>query len=211
LNKTGVIPSQTTTTNIIQTDFRMSAVSYPTGAAYNLSVWPGNPSGNNSPVFADSPTSTNFAALQAFNTYTAEIYVNGSTTPIIETTRIQAPIESPSAYVKRPLHDLSPSLGLITPPQAATANINAQWIRNPLAVRLSSAYIAFSSTSGFATSFADLPDSISAGVQTSTNINIPIAQGTAPGYTTTGAATREIGLTGNAARARFNQSITWSN
>lgn len=211
LNKTGVIPSETTTSARPQTDFRMSAASYPSGGAVNASVWVGRPDGANLPVYADNPTTTNFGSLQAFGLYSAEIYVNGSTTPILETTRVLAPIEAPANYVQRPLHDLSPSLSQITPPQVATTSIISQWNRNPLALRIESSYFLYQ-TADFRqfTSAANLSDAFSVGAQTSTSVSIPVSQGTAPGYTT-GSEAREIGITGTAARARFSQSVIWNN
>ena len=211
LNKSGVIPSEGTTSARPQADFRMSAVIHPSGAVFDTASWVGRPDGANLPQYADSPVTTNFAALQAFSQYSAEIYVNGSTTPIVETARTTAPVEAPTSYVKRPLHDLSPSISQIAAPQAAVSSFIARWIRNPLAARIDSSYYMFQfpDFTQF-TGGANLPDASAVGAQTSTSATMPVTQGTAPAYTT-GPSAREIGLVGTAARARFSQSIIWNN
>ena len=206
LNKTGVIPAEGTTTARPQADFRMSAVAYPNTVSAGTATWPGS-----SPVYADTPNGTDHSRLQAFSAYTAEIYVSGSTTPIVEVAYLGAPIESPASYVKRPLHDLSPSLSQISAPQGAVSSFFAQWVRNPIAARIESAYYLFQTPDGSQfTGGATPPDAFSVGAQTSTSVTIPVTQGIAPAYTT-GPAAREIGLTGTAARARFQQSVIWNN
>ena len=211
LNKTGLIPAEGTTSARPQADFRMGAVTYPSGAAYSTATWPGNPSGSNSPMYPDSSTSTDFSKLQAFNQYTAEIYVKGSTAPIVETARLLAGIEAPVNYLQRPLHDLTPSVADITPPQPSVTNIVARWVRNPLATRIESAYFAYATATG--TTFVSngfLADSLSLN-PISNSVNIPIFFGTAPAFTPTGFESREIGLSGFAARAQFQQSVIWNN
>ncbi len=208
LNKTGVIPAEGTTSPRAQADFRMAAVTYPTGAPYNTATWPGNPTGINSPIYPDTPTSTDFSKLQAFSLYTAEIYVKGSTTPIVETARLLAGIEAPINYVQRPLHNLAPSLSLITPPQPAASSILASWVRNPLAARIESAYFLYGTATGTQfTASANTPDAFSLN-PSSTSVAIPI---NAPAFTPTGFEQREIGVSGFAARAQFQQSIIWNN
>lgn len=208
LNKTGSIPQQGSTTAFGQSDFRLAQALYPSGVSRSASTWPAS-----SPIYADTPNGTDFSKLQAFSAYTAEIYVNGSTNPIIESTRILAPVEVPASYVQRPLHDLSPSLAVIKPPLAATTSNVVSWIRNPLATNITSAFFYYdivNSGGGFS-SGANLTDAFSLNPG-STSITVPVAQGTSPAFTTTpGSGAREVGLAGSSARATFQQSIFWSN
>jgi hypothetical protein len=206
LNKTGVIPAEGTTSSRPQADFRMGAVTYPSGAQYNTATWPGN-----LPHYADSPTTTDFSKLQIFNQYTAEIYIKGNPTPVVETSRVLASIETPINYVQRPLHDLTPSVSLITPPQPSTSSILARWTRNPLGTRIESAFFAYAISTGTTfSSSINVADGFSLS-PISTSVTIPIVQGTAPAFVPAGFESREIGITGFAARARFVQSVIWSN
>lgn len=209
LNKNGVVPSPGTATPRIQADYRMSSVLYPSGVNQSTTTWPGT--GGSNPVFATTTTEVDFSKLQAFNQYTAEFYTNANgTTPIIETTRILAPIEQPGAYVQRPLHDLTPSLPQITPPQSSGTSFTPTWVRNSLATRIETAYFAygpggssqFSNGAGVSDAFAVTP--------MSTSVNVPIS---APfmGNTPNVGEFREIGIQGFSARAQFQQSVNWSN
>jgi hypothetical protein len=205
LNKTGVVPAQGTTVQAAQSTFRFSSALYPSGLLQSTATWPGGQA-----YYANSPTSTDFASLQAFNAYSAEIYVNGSTTPTVETSRILAPIEAPASYVQRPLHDLRPSLALITPPASATSSVTLSWVRNPLAVKIERAffYYVLPDLTNF-TSSITLPDS-SAINANSTSVTFPVAPQTAPAFAVPQVA-REVGISGTAAGASFQQSIYWSN
>ena len=209
LNKTGTIPAEGTQTPRPQTDFRVAGVYYPNGGTIAVSDWPGAANTGNLPHYSETQLN-DFSGLQAYSRYTVEIYKNGSTQPIIETSTILAPVEAPAAYVQRPLHDLSPSAGQITPPQGSVTSIVASWFRNPLAVRIESAY--FQSVIGgvSAVSGANLPDA-NAVTPTSSSVAIPVASGSGPAFTGTARGdSREIGITGRAARASFQQSILWS-
>ncbi len=207
LNKTGVIPAEGTTSPRVQADFRMAAVTYPSGAPYSTTTWPGNPTGANSPIYPDSSTSADFSKLQAFSQYTAEIYVKGSTTPVVETSRLLAGIEAPINYVQRPLHDSTASIASITPPQAAASSIVARWARNPLATRIESAYFVYGTSAGQFSASANTADAFSL-APTSTNVSISV---NAPAMTLVTGELREIGVSGFAARAQFNQSVIWNN
>ena len=209
LNKTGVIPPEGTTTAIANRDFRVGQASYPTGAVRSSATWPGA-----NPTYADTQDGTDFSKLQAFNSYTAEIYVNGSTAPIVETTRILAPVEPAANYVQRPLHDLTPSLALIKPPLATSTSVNASWIVNPLAAKITSAYFYYEEVlngRGFTSSAGFVAGGLGVNL-IQTSISIPIAQGTAPAFNVPPATgSREVGLSGTSSRASFQQSINWSN
>jgi hypothetical protein len=203
LNKTGVIPAEGVKSNNAQTDFRIAGVVFPTGASIPPERWQGNPAGSNSAVYSDTQFA-DLSQLQAYNVYTAEFYKNGSATPIVETTRILAPLESPVAYVKRPLHDLTPSHALVSPPQAASTSTLVQWVRNPLGVRIESAFVGSSSV-GYPS--ANIPDAFALNAASTSVLitaNFPATDANTPG------TAREIGLFGTAARAQFNQSIYWS-
>ncbi len=208
LNKTGVIPAEGTVSTRAQADFRIAGVYHPSGGALAASDWPGGATTGNLPHYTDTQL-TDFSALQAFSRYTVEIYKTGSTQPIVEQTTILAPVEAPSAYVQRPLHDLSPSAAIVTPPQGTATSVVAAWVRNPLAVRIDSAYF-FSVASGVqSTTGANLPDA-NALTQTSTSITIPTTAAQAPAFSgTVRFDSREVGLTGRAARASFQQSVLW--
>ena len=203
LNKTGVIPSEGVKSNNPQADFRIAGVVFPTGASVPPASWPGNPAGANSGVYTDAEF-TDFSQLQAFNVYTAEIFKNGSVTPIVETSRMLAPVESPLAYVKRPLHDMTPSHALVMPPQPASTSTLVQWVRNPLGIRIESAF-AGSFTSGYPS--VNLPDAFAL-QPTSTSASVAV-NFVAVDANTSGTL-RELGLFGTAARAQFNQSVYWS-
>ena len=208
LNKTGTIPPQGSTTAFVQADFRFAQALNPSGLSRSDTTWP-----RNFPYYAETPTSTDFSKLQAFSAYTAEIYVNGSTQPIIETARTAAAVEVPANYVQRPLHDLTPSLALIKPPRIASTSNVVLWVRNPLAGNITSAFTYFETavnTPGFS-SGANLQDAFSVNPN-STSITIPVAQGTMPAFTADrGNGAREVGLTGSTSRVSFQQTIYWSN
>ena len=171
-------------------------------------TWPGTGGGN--PVFATTTSEVDFSTLQAFNLYTAEFYVNSNPgVPIVEITRILAPVEQPSAYVQRPLHNLSPSVASVTPPQSGSSSITAAWIRNSLATRIENVYFAYTQVSGpTVVRVVPVTDAFSL-TPTSTDTVIPIS---APAMSTTpGNENREIGMTGFSARASFQQSVFWQN
>jgi hypothetical protein len=206
LNRTGAIPPEGTTSSKPQSDFRIAGAVYPTGAVLAASAWPGNAAGANLTHYSETEF-TDFAKLQAYTRYTLEIFRKGSTTPIVETSRILAPIEAPTAHVNRPLHDLSPSLAQIRPPQPSATSIVASWVRNPSATRIESAYFVYSGSFASSVNVADAFFLSPA----STSVTIPVTQGAAPAMTATNTGvSREIGLSGRAARARFQQSIIWS-
>ena len=202
LNKTGVIPSEGVKATIPSSDFRFAGVVFPTGAPVDANQWLGTGGASSSPAYADVQL-TSFSPFQAFNVYTAEIYKNGSTTPVVEYSRILAPIESPAAFVKRPLHDLSPSVALIQPPQPATTSTQVQWVRNPLAPRIEFGYFGSFGSTYFN---ANVPDAFSL-TPTSSSVVIngasPAVSGTATGVY------REVGMTGSAARANFSHGLAW--
>ena len=207
LNKTGTIPPQGSNSFRIQSDYRMSGVLYPSGAVQSTTTWPGT-SGSN-PVYATTTGEVNFSTLQAFNRYTASFYVNSNPgVPIVETTRIFAPIEQPGAYVQRPLHSLSPSYALITPTQSAGTSFTVTWARNSLATRIESAFFGYGASGTTDARSANVADAFTL-TPVSTNRVISI---TAPALNPTPAFdNREIGLTGNAARGQFQQSVIWTN
>ena len=207
LNKTGSIPTPGTTSSRIQADYRMSGVLYPSGTVQSTATWPG---ALGSPVHSTTTNEVDFSSLQAFNQYTAEFYTNANgTTPIVETTRILAPIEQPGSYVQRPLHDLSPSLAQITPPQSPSSSITPTWVRNTLATRIENASVSYQPASGPAVSVgARVQDAFSL-TPTSTSVVVPTS---APAMSTTpGNEFREIGFSGIAARAQFSQFVIWNN
>jgi hypothetical protein len=207
LNKTGQIPAIGTRSSRPQSDFRLAGVNFPSGTPIPATNWSGTPSGANLPHYLDVQLA-DFSALQAYNVYTVEFYVQGAAQPIVETSRILAGISSPGVNVSRPLHDLSPNLGLITPPQPATSSVTLNWLRNPLSVRIESAFFIYNGS--FATS-RSVPD-INAVTQTSTSITMPVSQGQAPATdATTPNQAREVGLNGRAARARYGQSLVYAN
>lgn len=202
LNKTGVIPSEGTIATNPSSDFRFAGVMFPGTTPVSPSQWLGTPGGSSSPAYADVQL-TDFSQLQAYSLYTAEIYKNGSVTPVVEYSRILAPIESPAGYVKRPLHDLSPSVALIQPPQPATTSTNVQWVRNPLALRIEFAYFGSFGSTYFN---ARLPDAFAV-TQSSTGI---VINGASPAVAANATGIyREVGMTGTAARASFNHGIAW--
>jgi hypothetical protein len=179
----------------------------PSGAPIDISQWPGaNPKASNNEAHADTPTSTDFSQLQAFSVYTAEIFVNGSTAPIIETARIQAPIQAPGPMAKIPLHDLSPNIPLIKPTHAAAATVTAQWVRVPGAVRIESAGVLFNSGTSFVQPSVNLPDAFSLNP---TSTSVVIGNGTF-GFPAQGTNDyREINISGTSARSNFLHSIRY--
>lgn len=195
LNKTGVIPAQGTLATAVQTDFRMSGALLGTGAPLDPAVW------DTSRVYlSDNLNGTDFSTLQAYSRYQAEIYVNGSTAPTVETSVILAPIQAPALMAKIPLHDLSANTPLITPPQAATSTATVQWSRVPGAVRIESAFAYFFSNSSFALSSAGVGDAFSLAPRST---SVTISNG-AIGFPASALTDyREVGIVGSSNRASF--------
>ena len=210
LNKTGSIPAPGTKSFNIQSDFRMSGVLYPSGANQSAASWLGT--GGNNPVYATTTTEVDFSTLQAFNQYKAEFYLNSNPgVPITESTRILAPVEQPSAYVQRPLHDLSPSLAQITPPQPSGSSFAPTWVRNSLATRIESAFFGYRVGSASPVAVGvNLSDAFSL-TPSSTSTVILLSTPAPATNTTAGSGYREIGMTGSAARASFQHSVIWLN
>ena len=198
LNKTGVIPAEGTLSTNVQTDFRMGGVTLGTGLPLDPAVWAAR-------VYqADAPTGTDFTKLQAFNLYTAEIYLAGSTTPIVESSRILAPIQSPATMAKTLLHDLSPSLAAVTPPLAASSQVNVQWTRVAGATRIESAYALFNVNGINSAPSASVADAF---FLAPSSTSVAISNGTTGFPAATVNDYREVGISGRAARSFFLQSL----
>ena len=201
LNKTGEIPVPGTKSTRVQRDFRLGAADLATKAIIADATFSG-------PNTTDTPV--DFSRLQAFSRYTAEIFINGQTAPIVETTTILAPLASPLTQVNRPLHDLSPTIPSVLPPQAASSSVVARWNRRPDAVRIESAY--FFSATGFvqnANISTFLSDALALN-PTSTSVTISSPGVTLPAMTGAVGDQRAIGLFGRAARTEFTQEVIWS-
>lgn len=200
LNKTGVIPAEGTLAAVVQRDFRMGGVELGTGAP--LATWDAS-----RPYRSDASAGTDFSQTPAFSSYQAEIYVTGSTTPIVETTRILAPIQNPASMAKIPLHDLTANTALITPPQGTVTAVTVQWARTPGAARIESAYAYFFSAGSFVLPNANVADAFTVS-PTSTSVSISNGATGFPASSVTDY--REVGLFGRAGRSAYNQSIVRS-
>jgi hypothetical protein len=202
LNKTGIIPAQGTLSPNVQRDFRMSGALLGTGGALDPAVWPGTAAHS-----ADTLTSTDLSALQAYSRYQAEIYINGSSAPIVETASILAPVQSAATMAKIPLHDLSTSnnLSYLTPPFTATNSVTVDWKRIPGAARIDGAYALFFSGALNNTNIgANVVDSLAL-VPTSTSVTISSGAVSFPASAITDF--RELGINGRSARANFTNSV----
>jgi hypothetical protein len=201
LNKTGTIPAQGSVSLNAQRTFGMSGALLGTGAALDPSVW--NGAAVNS---ADTLTSTDLTALQAYSSYQAEIYVNGSLSPIVETARILAPVQSAAIMSKIPQHDLQTTnnLSYITPPVAATSTVTVNWNRVSGATRIDNATTFFFAGTSLTSVGASVPDALSL-VPTSTSVTISNG---AIGFPA-GAITdyRSVTISGRSARALFQSQL----
>lgn len=199
LNKTGEIPAPGTKSPRVQRDFRLAAANVATGGLITDASF----SGANT-----TDTAVDFSRLQAFSRYTAEIFVEGQATPTVETTVILAPLASPVTMLNRALHDLSGSIAVVTPPQAASTSVDVRWSRKPGAMRIDVAN--FFSASGpvqNASISRAVPDAL-ATIQTSTAVTISSPGVTFPAMTSTD--TRSVGIIGRAARTELVQEVIWS-
>jgi len=201
LNKTGTIPAPGTFATIPQRDFRMGAV---TLSGEPLAVWCGT-----CVYRADTPTGTDFSKIQMAAQYQAEIYVNGSSTPIIETARLTAPIQAPSLIISTPMHDMSGNLATVTPPKAATSAVTAQWVRVAGAPRIETAgnYFIYNTARSWYAFSANVPDAYSVN-PTSTSVDITNGSAGFPAAATTDYL--EIDLYGHLARAYYTQAFAYS-
>jgi hypothetical protein len=201
LNKTGTIPSPGTFATVPQRDFRMGAV---TLSGEPLAVWCGT-----CVYRADTPTGTDFSKIQMAAQYQAEIYVSGSSTPIIETARLTAPIQAPSLVTSTPMHDMSGNLATVTPPKAATSVVTAQWVRVAGAPRIETAgnYFIYNTARSWYAFSANVPDALSIN-PTSTSVDITGGSSGFPAAATTDYL--EIDLYGHLARAYYTQAFAYS-
>ncbi|WP_157462683.1 hypothetical protein [Curvibacter gracilis] len=201
LNKTGTIPSPGTLTTVPQRDFRMGGV---TLGGEPLAVWNGNL------VYrADSPSGTDFSKIQMAAQYQAEIYVNGSSTPIIETARLTAPIQAPSLVTSTPMHDMSGNLAAVAPPRAASSTVTTQWVRVAGAPTIDSAstYYMYNSINKLIVASANVSDALSV-KPTSTSVTISNGAAGFPAATT--ADYLELDIYGRLARAYYAQGYVYS-
>src|SRR5450830_578026 len=201
LNKTGTIPSPGTLATVAQRDFRMGAV------ALNgdpLTVWCGT-----CVYKADTASGTDFSKTQLAAQYQAEIYVNGSSTPIIETARLTAPIQAPSLVISTPLHDMSGNLATVTTPKASSTAVTAQWVRTPGAPRIETAstYFVYNSIGRLYSVSANVPDALAVNP---TSTSVAITNGSAGFPAATIADYLEIDLFGHLARAAYSQWFGYS-
>lgn len=201
LNKTGAIPAPGTRSPIVQRDFRLGAAALASKALITDSSF----SGTNT-----TDTAVDFSTLQAFSRYTAEIFINGQASPIVETTAILAPIASPVTMVNRPLHDLSASIPSVLPPQPASNAVVAQWSRKVDAVRIESSYF-FSATNNVQNAAVSVPLSDAFALNpTSTSVTISSPGVAFPAMTGSAGDQRSIGLLGRSARTEFTQEVFWN-
>ena len=199
LNKTGTIPAQGTLATTAQIDFRMAGVTLGTGQPLDPGVWC-TTCGYNS----DLPTGADFSQTQAYSRYQSEIYVNGSTTPIVEYAFILAPIQAPAVMANVPLHDLSGNTALITPPQAAVTSVTVQWVRKLGAARIESANAFFYSSGTFVSTGVTVADALTL-VPSSTNAIVTNNTAGFPASAVTDF--REVSVGGRSARAYFLNAL----
>lgn len=201
LNKTGIVPAQGTFSTAVQRDFRMSGALLGTGAALDPAVWPGTAAHS-----ADSLSSTDLNSLQAYSRYQAEIYVVGSTTPIIETANILAPVQSAAVMAKIPLHDLlTPNnLSYLTPPFTATSSVTVDWRRVPGATRIEGVYNLFFTGASNTSVISNMADAFLL-VPTSTSTTLTNGAAGFPASNITDF--REVGMIGRNSRSVFTNSV----
>jgi hypothetical protein len=196
LNKTGVIPAQGARTAFSTPSFSMGGALLGSGLPLDSAVWARSPA-SDPQAYADTSNGTDFSKTQAYTQYKAEIYVNGTTQPIVETARIHAPIQAPAAMAKLPLLDLRANADLITPPKPAASSITVQWTRVPGTSRLENAGTYDTPISYPGT---NLPDRFAVNP---TSTSVVITNGTAGFTASTVFDYRDISVGGSAGRALF--------
>lgn len=200
LNKTGTIPSSGTISTNLPRDFRMGGAIRGSGDA--VVGWCGSRA-----YCADASNSTDFSVTQLAALYKAEIYVTGASTPVIETARLTAPIQSPYAMRNTVMHNLAVNTAQVTPPQASSNSVTVNWTRTAGAHRIETAFTTFYSNgvgSSISTSVIDAftlnPTST---VATLTNGGTGFPAQTVNDY-------REVGLFGRAGRAAYLTGLGYS-
>ena len=137
-NKVGQVNATTMTTSNSVNAFRLGAVAVDGAALYSGYWLPASVTQSDSPL-------SDFSALQAFSNYSAEIFLNsnpGNTTPdAIETGRNLAAVAHPATTANFQRNDLTPSLSLVTAPASGGCSFNIQWVNNPNAAAVNSAFI----------------------------------------------------------------------
>jgi hypothetical protein len=200
LNKTGVIPTPGTLSTAAQRHFNMAGVTLDTGVPIKSwctsSVW-----------CADASSGTDFGPIQMGALYTAEIYVRGATAPVVETSRLNAPVQSPALLLGSPRHDLSANTALVTPSHDAASSAVARWSRVAGAARIESAYLYFSSGSSFVVPSASVADAFSL-VPSSTSVTIGNGAAGLPAQTANDY--REVGISGRMGRANYSYALAYS-
>lgn len=202
-NKTGTIPTPGTTAPRPQRDFRYPALGLSTKAAVNVC-------GTTIVYCADA--APDYAQLQAYNRYTAEIYTNaGGGVPITETTTLLAPVQNPTGLLTALRHDLTPSTNVVQAPQPSMSSVTVSWVRTPGATRIESA--GFYRQSSGATNIVSLGTNLAdAFTLTPTSTSAVVSNGALPLPATPNATGeyREVNLYGTAARAAWIQALAWS-
>lgn len=133
-NKTGAIPTTAVTTSN-GNEFKLAAVTLDSSALYD--GW----ANFNNPWWNSNGMLTDFSSLQAYTQYKFEVFLNSNTTigstnvpDTVEYSRIQAAVNSPTAYLKLPVNDAkSLNTSLLSPGAAAVASggsVNVGWVNN---------------------------------------------------------------------------------
>lgn len=192
-SKDGSLPAVGSFSPNVQTDFRLQGVVLPSREPIVQAAWPNNA------AHAASPT-TDISAVGAYSAYAAEIFLNDGQR-VTETGRILSPLQSAAIMAATPLHDLLPSVPLLSTTRPASSTVIASWIRTPGAARIDNAFALVTAGGVTASRGASLADALAVNP---TSTSVEIFNGTA-GFPA--GAVSEVGLSGRAARAVFVHSI----
>ncbi len=219
-NKVGRVDTTAMISAIAGVTFNLNSVALD-GSALYPGLWNAANVGN-----ADTPLA-DFSALQAYSRYTFEIFLNSNpsnTTPdAVETARIQAPLAHPATTSNLQRNDLTPSLALVTAPEAGGCNFDFAWTNNPNAAAVESVYIyggKFDVTPAIITTIGSSVNASIVGTRAS-SAKVTAANTTAAGCgtnaipallsTPNGSTYREIGIRSTQARAQTYDIRFWSN
>lgn len=218
-NVTGVLPaSGVTTTSQANNSYGLAAIALDGSPLYNgYFAYSG--------LYNNAATMlTDFSGLQAYSLYKFEIFLNGNTSSTPDATeyaRNPAPVFSPTAMLAMPRNDISPSAGLVQPPQLSSSSIAVSWANNVNAAPVSSTQVYTEernpkgATSGYSKTIINENPSVAAAYSLNTRpvgnvVSAPV--GTPfPSLTTDAGDYRHIAIWSSQGRANVQSLIRWDN
>ena len=232
-NSAGTVSTTAMVSSLATTEFRLNAVAIDGSALATNTIirtiagTPGQSSGQTWAI----PVVTDFSALQAYNLYKVEFFLNsnpGNTTPdLIEFTRIAAPVTPPKAALSIAVNDFGPvSKSNVTAPQPAAASLVVDWVNNPNAAPVQFTNVYAEESAQKIPSNGLLKFSFGRNVNAAFSLNnrptsnavtasALSCNGNTAAFPSLGVGTagdyREIGLISEQGRARISNFIAWTN